>query len=248
MILSIIFALVFGAVYGSFLNVLLWRLPEGKSIGGRSRCRSCGTTLAWYDLIPIFSFLALGAKCRNCGRPISARYLIVETTSAVVLALFVGIGRSDFSPAVALSAVAVLVFVSVFFFDLLYFSIPDALTISAAAVFLAYDWYRGDYPAILAGLLLAAFFGILYWASGETWLGLGDVKLSLLAGFVLGYPLGVEAVIVAIWAGAAVGLILMAGKKAGAKTPLPFGAFLSAAAIILLIFGNVFTFFQPIFR
>ncbi len=238
--ISLILAALWGLVYGSFLNVLLWRLPEGRGINGRSGCRSCGHTLAWYDLIPIFSFLLLKGRCRYCKASIHPRYPIVELATSIVLALFVFVKHPIFDLQSIAEIAGILIFVSLFFFDLFYFILPDVITIPAIIVYATIDLFFTPNPILhlAVGLLMALFFAILYKVSKGRQLGFGDVKLALLVGLVLGYPLGFIAIVSGIWLGALTGLMLMVGGLATRKDALPLGAFLSLTSIIVIIFSH----------
>ncbi len=235
-----IWVFILGLIFGSFLNVLLWRLPEGKGIGGRSKCRSCHHTLAWYDLIPILSFIYLRGKCRYCDTPIHIRYPVVELATALSLVLFMIFRQPALNADSIITAFIIVVLVSLVFFDFLYFILPDVLILPAATIYLAYDIMRVPNVAsyIITGLLLAAFFAIIYAVSKGRSLGFGDVKLALLIGLVLGYPLGFIAVIGGIWLASIVALLLMFLKRVGPKDAIPLGSFLALSTIICIIFYN----------
>ncbi len=237
--ISVAFAILGGLIYGSFLNVLLWRLPQGQGINGRSHCRTCDHTLAWYDLVPVLSFLWLRAQCRYCQSKIHPRYPIVEFVTGAVLGMYFFTQRPLFDLDSVLIVAGILILTSLFFFDLFYLILPDAITIPGIIIF-ALALTRSSEPVshLLAGLLMALFFAILYWISRGKQLGFGDVKLALLIGLMLGYPLGFIAVVSGIWAGALVGLGLMITRRLTRKDPLPLGAFLSAAALVSIIFSH----------
>lgn len=245
---QIIIAAVFGAILGSFLNVLLRRLPEGESINGRSHCRSCHTTLAWYDLVPIFSFIALRGRCRSCRSKINRQYPLVEAASATTLAIFVAFGPGGPLVGIILGAIAVFILTAIFFFDLLYFLIPDILTMPTIVLFAVYDLALKDYASLATALLLAAFFAILYWVSRGRWLGFGDVKLILMVGLILGHPMAVWAIIFSVWIGAITGMALMVLHLANRKTHLPFGSFIAITSFLLIVFGHAFNILKTTFR
>ena len=249
-ILETVYAFLFGLIYGSFLNVLLWRLPEGEGIGGRSRCRNCGHQLAWYDLVPVLSFLILRGKCRSCRQKISFRYLAVELTTGIVLAAFWFSRQPALGLVTTFSVFGILVFVSLFFFDLFYFILPDVIVLPAIGLFSVYDLLAvKDLLMLLVGaLLITSFFVILYTASRGRWLGFGDIKLVILILLVLGFPVGFWAIIFGIWGGALFGLVLLASRKATMKKALPFGSFLTLAAMVLIIFQRATDFLSKFFR
>ena len=233
-------AFVFGLIYGSFLNVLLWRLPEGRGINGRSECRSCRRTLAWYDLVPVFSFIALKGKCRYCKAPIHPRYPLVELSTAAVLGLYFALVQPVPGLEAAMAVAILLVFVTLFFFDLFYYILPDVIVLPAIAACAIYDILARPDPLVYAAsaLLSAAFFAILYGASRGKKMGFGDVKLAFLIGLFLGYPTGFISIVGGIWLGALAALILLAFKKVTLKDALPLGAFLTFAAVACIIFSH----------
>jgi len=236
--ISFIFAFIFGTIYGSFLNVLLWHLPEGKGIGGRSHCRSCHHQLAWYDLIPLVSFIILHGKCRYCHQRIHIRYPIVEMSTAIVLALFFAIRQPSVNLEIIMAILALLVLVSLLFFDLLYLILPDALLLPTIVIFAIYDIVKTSSPFsyFLTALLSAVFFAILYLVSRGKNLGFGDVKLAFLIGLILGYPFGFLAIVGGVWLAAIVAIVLLALKRVGLKDAIPLGSFLTFSTIICIIF------------
>ncbi len=249
MILTSLIVFVFGTIWGSFLNVLLWRLPENQTIGGRSHCRSCHQTLAWYDLVPILSFVFLRGRCRYCQNKIHNRYPIIEADSGTALLLLYLFNMPSEPIAAIFSIYGVILMLSLFFFDLFYFILPDKLILPALVAFTAYDLViLKDPHYLISALLFAAFFAILYVASGGTWLGFGDVKLAALLGLMISFPMVFWVIVCGIWAGALWGISLMLMKRASSSTALPFGSFLTAAALVFLIFGNEIHFFEKFFR
>lgn len=238
--ISVILAVIGGLIYGSFLNVLLWRLPEGKGIGGRSHCRSCQHTLAWYDLVPVFSFIALSGRCHYCRTKIHPRYPAVELVTGLVLGLYFFVQHpANPNLEAILSVTGILVLVSLFFFDLFYMILPDVITIPMIVAYAVADLFRPDLVGhITIALLLAVFFVILYIVSRGKQLGFGDIKLVLLIGLMLGYPMGFVSVVGGIWLGALIALGLVISGKATRKDALPLGSFLSLAALIIIIFSH----------
>ncbi len=249
-VLTIFFAIL-GLVYGSFLNMLLWRLPRGESIGGRSQCISCNYQLAWYDLIPVLSFIFLRGQCRSCAQRIPPRYLFVELGSCLLFGL---LGWWVAPGLTTLSLVATSVFLGLFYglfcFDLMFFILPDVFTLSGAVLAVVYAFFvLPSWPSfVLTSLVSALLFGILYVVSHGRWLGLGDVKLILFIGLVFGYPMTYFIVVGSVWAGALVGLGLIATKKATMKKALPFGAFLTAVSILSIFVSSHLTFLETFFR
>ena len=233
-----IIAFVFGTIYGSFLNVLLWRLPEGKGVGGRSHCRNCQHQLVWSDLIPILSFVILRGKCRYCHEPIHIRYPLVEITTGTVLALFFALRQPILSLEVTITVFALLILVSLLFFDLFYLILPDVLLLPTIIIFVIYNIVKisNPLPYFLTALLSAGFFAILYGVSRGKSLGFGDVKLAFLIGLILGYPLGFLAIFGGVWLATITAVILLILKKVGLKDKIPLGSFLTLSTIICIIF------------
>lgn len=234
----LIFVFIFGTIYGSFLNVLLWRLPEGKGIGGRSHCRTCQHQLVWSDLIPLLSFIILRGKCRYCHKPIHIRYPLVEMTTGTVLALFFAVQVPFLNLGAVVTIFGLLILVSLFFFDLFYLILPDVLILPAIGIYALYDLTKLVYPLsyFLTALLSAGFFAILYRVSRGKSLGFGDVKLAFLIGLILGYPLGFLAIFGGVWLATITAVILLVLKKVGLKDKIPLGSFLVFSTIICIIF------------
>lgn len=236
--MDIIFAGIIGLLLGSFMNVLLDRWPHWQGVvSGRSRCPDCGKVLAWYDLVPLVSWFWLKGRCRSCGAPIPKRYLFGELAVGGVFALYAaqwGIG----SPGTGVTFAMLFGFVLLFFFDLRYMVLPDVILFPLGAIALA---SRTDVMliALPMGLFLAGLFGALYVAGRGKWLGLGDVKLAAVIGiwFWLWAP---SVTLVAIWTGALVGGVLLLAGRVTRKTALPFGAFWTGTAILLMIWPAPF--------
>jgi len=234
------FAGVFGAIVGSFLNVVAYRLPRHESlIKPASHCPTCATPVKPYDNIPILSWLLLRGHCRGCGAPISVRYPLVEALTA---ALCVGAVLAHHSAAgIALSVVLILLMVPAALIDLEHRIIPNRITalgaLLALVIGLALD-PAGEPERLIAGvgaggfLLLAA----LAYPGG---MGMGDVKLAAVMGLFLGAAVA-PALLIALLAGVALGAAVIArkGARAGRKTAVPFGPFLALGAVLAVFFGH----------
>lgn len=246
---ALILAVIGGLIYGSFLNVLLYRLPEGKGINGRSACRSCGITLAWYDLVPVFSYIVLRGRCRHCRTAIHLRYPLVELSVGLALGAYFLTGPS-MGPEAILAIVSLLALTSLFFFDLFYFILPDALMFPMIILYAFHDLVNAADPAkfFLTALLAAAFFAILHLSSRGEKLGFGDVKLVFLLGLIFGYPLGFIVIVLGIWLATLVSIVLLLTRQASRKDPIPLGAFLSLAAIVAIIFNHEIIPFISLFQ
>ena len=243
-------AVVAGLILGSFLSVLLDRWPHWRgAAAGRSHCPNCMHELAWYDLIPLVSWAMLRGACRYCGAPISKLYPALEVTMAAVLGIYAyryGVPTGWY----AIDYAVLFALVSLFFFDLKHRVLPDAILLPLGIVLLIrMASLRPDLlvNAVAMGLFMAAVLGLLYAVSRGRWLGFGDVKLALVLGLLFGYPGSVGVTLAAIWAGALVGIVLMALHRANMQTALPFGSFWVATAILALIWPSPFYFMSGLF-
>lgn len=227
----------FGAILGSFANVVIYRLPRGLSIvRPGSHCPRCGAMIRPLDNVPLLSFLLLRGRCRACGRPIPARYPLVE---AIMAALAVAVWLAFPDPVSRISGLALaFLLVAVTFIDLDHQIIPNRLT----------------YPGIVAGFLLALFMGrplpALLSAAGAAALiggivvvsrggmGVGDVKLAGVIGAFLGWPGTAVALFSAFILGGLAGVALLALRLRGRKDAIPFGPALAAGALVGLFYGE----------
>jgi leader peptidase (prepilin peptidase)/N-methyltransferase len=226
-----------GLAVGSFLNVVAARIPLKRSIvSPGSACPSCGTSLAWYDNIPLVSYAVLRGRCRHCGVSISWRYPVVEATTALLVA---GCGLKfgyswDFLVAATFCAVLVAISAT----DLERRIIPNRIVLPATAVLLAAQTIL--HPSVwwlVAGLCAAAFFLIaaLVYPGG---MGMGDVKLALLLGVVLGRAVPVALLVGMVSALVPSFAILAKHGRAGRKMTIPFGPFLALGGVVALFAGN----------
>lgn len=238
-----------GLIIGSFLNVVILRLNTGRSITtGRSACGRCSNKLSWYELVPVFSFLGLRGKCRNCKAPISFQYPLVELITAIVFMLLYTksafFGSMNLINLVSLlggASIASLLIVMMVY-DIRHKIIPDKIvypfiTISLISVFWKSFIIPGFavFPALVSGLLLSAPFFFLWFFSKGKAMGFGDVKLSLGIGWLVGIVGGITVFLLSFWIGAIVGLLLMASSRAGMKSQIPFAPFLIVACFIVEI-------------
>jgi len=247
---SSLFALAFGLVIGSFLNVCIYRLPVGESIvSPGSRCPSCKTPIRWHQNIPVLSWIALRGRCSTCSVRIHWRYPAVESLSgAVTLLLWLQFGPT---PAFAVSAVFTLAMIVLVFTDWDHRILPDAVTLTGFAAGLATAWFNpflGDpgWSRILWSVAGAAIGSGFLWGIGALYtrlrgveaMGMGDVKMMAFVGAVTG-PYGVAVTIFgASIVGAVVGLALIPLRGRTMKDMLPFGCFLAPAAVVALLAGR----------
>jgi len=238
---------LFGLVVGSFLNVVIYRVPRKESVvRPRSRCPGCGTQLAERDNIPVVSWVLLRGKCRTCGEPISARYPLVELLTGV---LFVA-GALRFGLDWVLPAYLVFFasLVAITFIDLEHYIIPNrvlypTLYITVPLLVLAAA-AQGDWDNLqraLVGAVGAWVFFLLLHLVSPRGMGFGDVRLSFLLGLFLGW-LDLRHVFLGIFVGfllgSIVGIVLMVLRRRGRKDHIPFGPFLAAGSVIAVLFGS----------
>jgi len=234
------FAGVLGAIFGSFLNVVVYRLPRHESlVKPASHCTKCGTPVKPYDNIPILSWLLLRGHCRGCGVSISARYPLIEALTA---ALCVGAVLTHHSSAgIALSVALILLVVPAAFIDLEHRIIPNRITalgaVLALALGLALD-PAGEPERLIAGAAAGGFLllAALAYPGG---MGMGDVKLAGMMGLFLGAAVA-PALLIALVSGVALGVVVIArkGAQAGRKTAVPFGPFLALGALLAVFVGH----------
>lgn len=244
-------AVVLGLLLGSFLSVLIDRWPTWRgAAGGRSQCPHCHHVLAWYDLVPLASWMLLRGKCRYCAAPISTLYPALEITMAGALGLYAYSYGMPTGWWYAGDYLILFALVSLFFFDLKHQVLPDVIV--APLGILAVLRLVGTRPdllvnAIAMGAILFAVFGLLYAVSRGRWLGFGDVKLAVVIGVLFGYPLAIGVTLIAIWAGALVGLGMIVRRHATMQTALPFGSFWTAAAVIAVLYPSPIAFLSGLF-
>ncbi len=251
-IIAIIF-FILGLIIGSFLNVVIFRFNTERSFGGRSGCMVCQNKLCWYELIPLVSFFALGGRCRNCKVKISIQYPIVEFISGLIFAgLFLKfqdifyINTLVFSISYAYYAMMFSILLVIAVYDFKHKIIPDMLSFVFSVIAFIGLFFFSDYifyfhiPTILeflSGILLALPFALIWFVSKGAWMGLGDAKLALGLGWLLGFSRILSGAVVAFWSGAIVGLILIVfSKKHGIKSEIPFAPFLVLGVLIAFLF------------
>jgi leader peptidase (prepilin peptidase)/N-methyltransferase len=233
-------AVVLGAVIGSFLNVVIVRLPRNESlVAPRSRCRTCGTELDWFDNIPILSFLVLRGRCRACGAAVSWRYPIVEAVTALLFAL--AAWRSTALADLLVMWLFLSALVAITGIDLEHQIIPDWITLPGIVVgFLtSFLGTRVSWLDSLLGILVggAILFVVIMLSGGG--MGGGDMKLSAMIGAFLGYKLALLTLFLAVILGGFVALGLLSTGIRRRKDPIPFGPFLAIAATVAILWGEM---------
>lgn len=245
--MGLITVLLFGLAIGSFLNVLIYRLPKGSSVvKGRSYCPVCRHKISWTDNIPLFSFLFLSGKCRHCHKPISLRYPLVEATTGLLFALAVknSLFSFDFFSLINLfyQFFLISVLITIFFIDLEHQIIPDKLTFLAVLVsfLFLFSFNRSllFFNSLFSALGATFFFFLLYLLTKGRGMGLGDVKFVFLLGLVLGFPKTVIALYLAFLTGAAIGVILILLRRARFGQKIAFGPFLVLGFLLTFFWGD----------
>ena len=233
-------AALMGAVFGSFLNVVAYRLPRGESLSRpRSRCPGCQTPIRPYDNVPVLSWLALRGRCRSCRAPISWRYPFVEAATGLLCALVVIVKGPDEDALLGL--VLVLLLVPVTLIDLDHRIIPNRLMLIGAVLAPAIVLLT-EPDAIAEHLIAAAAGGGFFLLAALAYprgMGMGDVKLAAVLGLFLGRSVA-PAVFLALMSGTLVGAAIIArkGAREGRKTAVPFGPFLALGAVVALLAGD----------
>jgi leader peptidase (prepilin peptidase)/N-methyltransferase len=237
---AITFAGVLGAIVGSFLNVVTYRLPRHESlISPASHCPGCGTPVRPYDNIPILSWLLLRGHCRSCSAPISPRYPLIEAGTAALCAGAVLVHHS--AAGIALSVVLILLVVPAAAIDIEHRIIPNRITALGAVLALGLGIAldpSGEPERLIAGAAAGGFLllAALAYPGG---MGMGDVKLAAVMGLLLGRVVA-PAILIALLSGVLVGAVVIARKGAGEgrKTAIPFGPFLAFGALVGVFAGQ----------
>lgn len=244
-----IIAFIFGAIIGSFLNVVIFRLKIKKNgqakldLGGRSCCPECKKELSAYELIPIISYIILQGRCSGCQKKISWQYPLVELIAGLLT--FLPLYFLGFDNVYAYLVIPIFyLFITIFFYDLKNFIIPDVLLLPLFFLVIIFDiikLIRHDILPLnlLYGVLIGGgFFLILVYLSREKWMGWGDVKLGFLLGLLLAYPHIIVLHVLAFVIGALVSLILIGFRGQKLKSEIPFAPFLVFSAMVALFWGQ----------
>ncbi len=255
----------FGACMGSFLNVCIWRIPREESvISPGSHCPHCNKAIAWYDNIPIISYLVLKARCRQCGGPISGRYVIVESLIAALFVLvWLKLGIPSAPPPWGLTPVSTLAIIPIYwlvvfglalgtFVDLEHMIIPDRVSLGGIVLGITFstlvpalhrepDGYGGFLTAFLGAavgvgiLWLIAVLGKLIFRKDA--MGMGDVKLMGAIGAFFGWQAVLFTLMISSFLGGGVGIALVSSGKKEMQSRIPYGPYIALAALIWLLWG-----------
>ncbi len=245
----LLFLFLLGMCVGSFLNVVIDRLPEGRSIvRGRSICDFCKRNLAWYDLFPILSFFLLKGQCRYCRKKLSFQYPLIEGITGILFAALYILFSSNSSIGgyfllyLFLSFILAGSFLAIFVIDLKYGIIPDELVIAVCIIsFMLTGITSGTTEIFIhtgVGILYGLLFFILFLITGGKGMGFGDVKLAFAIGLLLGFPRVLISFYLSFLTGAVVGSILILIKRAKFGKPIPFGPYLVFGLMVALLFGD----------
>jgi leader peptidase (prepilin peptidase)/N-methyltransferase len=234
---------LFGLIVGSFLNVVIHRLPRGESIVfPPSHCPRCKAEIPFYHNIPLLSYVILLGRCRSCRARISPQYPLVEGLTAA--GFWLATAAFGLTLQAAAAAVFLCLMIALAAIDLEHMILPDELTLGGAALFFIYSFFNpdvGQLDAVLSGLGAALFFAALFFFYLKVrkieGLGFGDVKMALLMGLFLGLHRLAVAILLASLSGLLVGLFFIIFKKKNLKLALPFGPFLALGSSVSLFWG-----------
>jgi leader peptidase (prepilin peptidase) / N-methyltransferase len=233
---------VLGACVGSFLNVCIYRLPRRESLAWPgSHCTSCTRSLAWYENIPIVSWVVLRGRCRTCRAPISWMYPIVEVTTALVFVI--GYLLYGLTPLAAVRVLFGCALIVLFVTDLQHKILPNVITVPgivigfACSLFVPPGWRDSLIGIVAGGGVLFALAEAYYRVRGQEGLGMGDVKLLGMIGAFLGWKLVLLTLVLASFAGSLAGGVMIASGRGSMKYALPFGTFLAVGALVAAIWG-----------
>lgn len=249
-ILLIIF--IYGIIVGSFLNVVVLRLPNEQNLHGRSHCMSCGHLLAAKDLVPVFSFLYLRGKCRYCKQSISFRYAVIEIVCGLLFIatwLVVGLGHGylilirDLILVSACLAVFVVDWEHYLILDNIIFPVSFGIFLFNVFIDISLhhnilSWSSVTIMGVIGALAGSIPFYALWAFSKGRWMGFGDVKLMVLLGLAVGFPMVFILLFIAFILGGLVGICLLLLKLKKLQSRVPFGTFLSFAAVITVFWGE----------
>ena len=228
---------IFGITIGSFLNVWIYRIPLGESIvTAPSHCMTCGRKLKWYDMVPVFSWLVLGGKCRNCKSKISVQYPIIEGVNGILYVMICAVNGLEWSSVIYCFMASALLVLSII--DWRTYEIPFGINVFLFVLGIAMTILdRGNLVEHLIGMIcVSGLLGILYLLTGGRAIGGGDIKLMFACGLILGWKLILLAFFLGCIIGSVVHIIRMSVKKAGRM--LAMGPYLSAGILLAALWGN----------
>jgi len=243
MIFDLLLAGLVGLCIGSFLNVVIYRLPLGQSIvSPPSRCRNCDYLLRWYDNVPVLSWVFLRARCRSCGTPVSWQYPVVELITGALFVLVVWL--TPIGPLVFSRLLLVSILIALFGIDLEHQILPNSITLPGIVIGVLFSIIAPPgikdslIGVVLGGGILYAIAGGYYLWRREEGMGMGDVKMLAMIGAFLGWKSVLVTLVLASFSGAIIGLLLMAVQRGTMKYALPFGTFLAIGAVVAMLAGD----------
>lgn len=228
---------IFGITIGSFLNVCIYRIPLGESIvTAPSHCMTCGRKLKWYDMVPVFSWLVLGGKCRNCKSKISVQYPIIEGVNGIFYVMICAVNGLEWNSVIYCFMASALLVLSII--DWRTYEIPFGINVFLFVLGIAMTILdRGNLVEHLIGMIcVSGLLGILYLLTSGRAIGGGDIKLMFACGLILGWKLILLAFFLGCIIGSVVHIIRMSVKKAGRM--LAMGPYLSAGILLAALWGN----------
>jgi len=239
-----VIVILFGLAWGSFLNVVIYRLPAGISLmRPASSCPRCKTRIKPYDNIPVLSYLMLRGRCRSCGAGIPLTYPVVEILTALCFLLL--FAEFSFSVHFSASCLFTSALIALGMIDFFHQILPDEITLPGLALALIYSLFRPDLSlrralvgAVAGAGFLLIIYGLYFLLRKKEGLGLGDVTMMLMVGAYLGWYKAFLTLILASFAGALVGAFLLFVRKKDLQYALPFGTFLAPAAFFSLLWGE----------
>ena len=244
-IIPSLFVFIFGAVIGSFLNVLIYRLPRKISIiAPHSFCPNCRKPIRWYENIPIISYVILRGRCANCQKPISLRYPIVETVTGLLFIYAFSRYNLDFEFFfIAFFFCAMIV---VAFIDFSFQVIPDIISMPGIVFGIIYQIIKGEFLISLVGMLFGGGLILLIRIIGgkaykKEVMGMGDVYLTAMIGAFVGFPFIIPAIFIAALVGAVLGILYIVSTRQSRESPIPFGPFLAIGGTAVIIFQSQIT-------
>lgn len=228
---------LFGIVIGSFLNVCIFRIPNHETVvTERSHCMNCGYQLSWYDMVPVFSWLCLGGKCRKCKTPISPQYPIVEAVNGILYMVVFAVNGFSLESILYCLFVSALLVLSVI--DWRTYEIPIGINIFILVLGILHTAldYSNWLTYVVGFFSVSLFLFLLLWISKGRAIGGGDVKLMAVAGLLLGWKLAILAFFIGCIVGSVIHLLRM--KLSGADKVLAMGPYLSVGLFIAALWGN----------
>ena len=234
---------IVGLIVGSFLNVVIHRVPRKQSIvTPASRCPHCGEPLRWHENVPVLSFVTLRGRCRSCRQRISWRYPLIEISTALLFIAHYFV--LDWGPLLAIRLMFTAAMVALFVIDLEHQLLPDVITLPGMVAGLAASLFLP--PGFVAAVIGVFIGGGFLWLVGEAYfryageegMGGGDVKMLAMIGAFLGWKLTLLTLVLSSLTGSIAGLAVLALRRGGLKSPLPFGTFLALSALVASIWGE----------